>query len=113
MRSVVTLSTCTITMPPEFLPLGRWRDSRALGPPLSMVTLPSSSAVVPRREGNVYREGFVEEVLLTVELQHINEVSLAELFILPPSRRGSTKVPFPTVELTPGGPRRSREKDAK
>jgi hypothetical protein len=47
-RSVVTLSTCTITIPPEFLAAWAMERFSSVSASRSIVTFPSSSAVVPR-----------------------------------------------------------------
>ena len=46
---VVTRSTCTITIPPEFFVACAIESASSVAASRSIVTLPSSSAVVPRR----------------------------------------------------------------
>ncbi len=47
---VVTRSTCTITIPPEFFVAWAIESESSVAASRSIVTLPSPSAVVPRRK---------------------------------------------------------------
>ena len=46
---VVTRSTCTITIPPEFFVAWAMESESSVAASRSIVTLPSASAVVPRK----------------------------------------------------------------
>ena len=56
------------------------------------------------QEGDVEREAAIEQPFLAVDLHHPDEVFGGDALILPPSMRGSTKVPMPTRESVPGLP---------
>jgi hypothetical protein len=55
-------------------------------------------------QAHVDREGAVEEPLLAVDLEQRTSSSVVAALILPPDRRGSTKVRRPTREIVPGFP---------
>jgi hypothetical protein len=64
----VTRWTCTITIPPEFFVACAIESVSNVAASRSIVTLPSSSAVVPRRNATPIGAARIEEELLALEL---------------------------------------------
>ena len=69
-----SLSTCTITTPPEFLAACAMASASRTMASFSMVMLPSGSAVVPAQEGHMDGEGLVEEIVLAIDIHHRDKI---------------------------------------
>ena len=65
---MTTRSTCTITIPPEFFVACAIESMSKVAASRSIVTLPCSSAVVPRRNATSIGRRRIEEELLALEL---------------------------------------------
>ena len=104
MCAVVTRSTWTSTMPPEFFTAWAMDSTSMVRASRSIVTLPSGSAVVPRRKATLIGKAGKRRCSRPRTVSTSTRSSVVIAFMRPPSRRGSMNVSMPTVVIRPGRP---------